>query len=1192
MAADANITGIEFEIRGSASNAAKSIEQLKASLSQLKGIANATGLSSVVNGLRNISNEAKRATKNVSMLTQSLARIGQNSVTALARDIDNTSNSAERASNTFNTLVNNIQVVNATADFSAVSRTVEDLESAVENASNVVSDLAQNLQGVRTADNIQATSREVQDFGERAEQANNRATISSERFRMAVDSVAGAIRGGLRSAIDAIAGSRVFDGLASGAQKAIGAIGGLGKRIGALTFQKPIESAQGLITKLGGVLGAFKRIAFYRAVRTVIKNITQGFQEGITNLKAWSEATGGEFARSMNSMTASMNYFKNSVAAAAAPLYNAFAPALDYIIDKVVAFINTINQLFALLTGASYWTRAKKVATGYAGAAKSAGGAAKEALKYLAPFDELNVLPSNSGSGGGGGGGGGAGAGDLFENVATFDSAIADFASQLKDMVNKGDWEGVGNLLADKLADALDSIPWGTIQNKLETIATNIARTLNGFIENPRIWDSLGVTIGEAINTVTGTVSAYFDTVKWQELGKSIVNMLDTALTTLNADQLGHSIASVVNAGVDKAYGFLSRGIQQGTFKKFGTKVGEAISAAIRDFHWSNAGANIGMAITALAQFITNTLKEIDFEDLGDKVKNFIASAISKINWNDVKSTLELALTSLVDFMIGLLPEPEAARDWGAKFGKFIAEGIDNILSGETSALGAKIAIFVDKLFLGIVEAMDAYVRELTKSPLFPDGIPLVPEGAMNSLRNFVNEDIEYYNQKIEDARKKNEKVTQSTENWGKSLTATKDKLSGINGNVKTFGKNGIKAYTDTATGAKKLATATANANKSTTKLEGSTTAYRKNQRLANKELETGIGLFKTTKINTDVAANGYRLFSKTAKDNLSQVSTSAKTTSTEIINRLSYAATDIRAKYKKSLGSASVNVDVRGSVDKSFTNAKNTMATLKDDTATKTIHGGVGGNFTSTKNTFDKVSDDTATKTIQGTGQNSKNWKDTTNAYNKLVSKPVTVTIQGTIKPVKTTITGITIRADNIITKGGQRLQLKAGGGVYKNGRWAPIQTYAQGGFPGQLFIAREAGPELVGTLGGHTAVMNNDQIVASVSSGVARAISNIRFNITGLGDPMATASRVMQAQTGAIEQSINALAMQYTASQQDEDMEGTLYNAMLRALTESNNEQMQENAVYLDGEILYKNTVRRNQQTVMRTGVNPLMV
>lgn len=51
--------------------------------------------------------------------------------------------------------------------------------------------------------------------------------------------------------------------------------------------------------------------------------------------------------------------------------------------------------------------------------------------------------------------------------------------------------------------------------------------------------------------------------------------------------------------------------------------------------------------------------------------------------------------------------------------------------------------------------------------------------------------------------------------------------------------------------------------------------------------------------------------------------------------------------------------------------------------------------------------------------------------------------------------------------------------------------KQYAAGGFPdaGQMFVAREAGPELVGTIGGRTAVANNDQIVASVSQGVADA-------------------------------------------------------------------------------------------------------
>jgi len=70
---------------------------------------------------------------------------------------------------------------------------------------------------------------------------------------------------------------------------------------------------------------------------------------------------------------------------------------------------------------------------------------------------------------------------------------------------------------------------------------------------------------------------------------------------------------------------------------------------------------------------------------------------------------------------------------------------------------------------------------------------------------------------------------------------------------------------------------------------------------------------------------------------------------------------------------------------------------------------------------------------------------------------------------------------------------QRKANGGIFANGQWHDITAYAGGGLPpvGQMFIAREKGAELVGNINGNTAVMNNDQIVASVSEGVYKAVS-----------------------------------------------------------------------------------------------------
>ena len=51
----------------------------------------------------------------------------------------------------------------------------------------------------------------------------------------------------------------------------------------------------------------------------------------------------------------------------------------------------------------------------------------------------------------------------------------------------------------------------------------------------------------------------------------------------------------------------------------------------------------------------------------------------------------------------------------------------------------------------------------------------------------------------------------------------------------------------------------------------------------------------------------------------------------------------------------------------------------------------------------------------------------------------------------------------------------------------------FVDGGFPddGQLFLARESGPEFVGSMGGHTAVANNDQIVEGIREGVESAMA-----------------------------------------------------------------------------------------------------
>ena len=71
------------------------------------------------------------------------------------------------------------------------------------------------------------------------------------------------------------------------------------------------------------------------------------------------------------------------------------------------------------------------------------------------------------------------------------------------------------------------------------------------------------------------------------------------------------------------------------------------------------------------------------------------------------------------------------------------------------------------------------------------------------------------------------------------------------------------------------------------------------------------------------------------------------------------------------------------------------------------------------------------------------------------------------------------------------------ARGGVIQASHGAVIRAANGLSLPptGQMFVAREAGPELVGSIGGgRTAVLNNNQIVSSVSDGVYAAVTDAR--------------------------------------------------------------------------------------------------
>lgn len=84
--------------------------------------------------------------------------------------------------------------------------------------------------------------------------------------------------------------------------------------------------------------------------------------------------------------------------------------------------------------------------------------------------------------------------------------------------------------------------------------------------------------------------------------------------------------------------------------------------------------------------------------------------------------------------------------------------------------------------------------------------------------------------------------------------------------------------------------------------------------------------------------------------------------------------------------------------------------------------------------------------------------------------------------------------------------------------GNIAGVRTFANGGFvdEGQLFIAREAGAEMVGGIGRRTAVANNDQIVEGITYGVREANDDVVTAIYAVAQQIITAMREQGGNNG----------------------------------------------------------------------------
>lgn len=300
----------------------------------------------------------------------------------------------------------------------------------------------------------------------------------------------------------------------------------------------------------------------FRRLRTAIKD---SFTE-LQNSGAYYETT----KANIEALKSSLTTLKYQFGAAFEPIFNTVAPALQTLINYLVAVMNTISAFIAKLTGKSTYSKAVAATAEIASNTGSAAGSAAELNKQLQGFDERNNLDLDSGSSGGSGGGSSGDSSGVTYVEESVESALGDLTNKIIDQIKAGDWEGVGNTLSTKITEALNGIDWDTIKTKASTFGSNVASFFNGFITTD-MFSAVGTTLAEALNTAFTSLNSFGTTFDWTNFGTSIGTGLSTffkkADFSLWGDTVHTWLAGILDAGITL--------LETTDFELIGTRLGE-----------------------------------------------------------------------------------------------------------------------------------------------------------------------------------------------------------------------------------------------------------------------------------------------------------------------------------------------------------------------------------------------------------------------------------------------------------------------------------------------------------------------------------------------------------------------------------------------------------------------------------------
>lgn len=778
-------------------------------------------------------------------------------------------------------------------------------------------------------------------------------------------------------------------------------------------------------------------------------------KDGAQNMAKYSSDVNAK----MSQLTSAVATLKNAFGALAAPIISAVGPALTWFINLITAAINKVNQFISALIGKSTWTKATTQVKDYAAGLDKAANSAKKLKGQLQSFDELNNLNSNDSGGSDGSGGSGGNVSDMFEEVP-IDQNIADLANEIKNAIESGDWEGLGELVGNKIKSALDSIDWDKVYAAAITFGSGLALFLNGLI-SPELFGSVGSTIAGALNTALNFLNSFGHTFSWTNFGDSIAQGINDFFSTfdwkLAADTFNTLAHGIVTAASEAISG------------TDWTAIGQDIGTLLAGIDWIGLLSDVGKLIWEAIKAAVETWK-----GMFDKapIETAIFTAMSLLKLTGVGSLV----TGKIADVVG-----SALKSKGLSLGK-IAFGLG--MAGTTvflmdsddkvaSIIGAPITAFLAgytftgnvKLSLKIAAPVLAADAGLTIGQAIGDAIAdaTQPEEMEKYRVTFTWSDLFSY----------------SWDDWKQGFSDWWND---------TWGPGFDEFWKDNMSGDFKFKI-----------------PFTSIELPSHNEMGKAINNWlKKEKKNIEKKL-----------DNIVQITTEVKDTSSKWWS-------DVKKYWSEKVGKVKdFTTNVKNNAKDWWKNTKTWWSEKvgKVESFTTGVKNKASEWWSSVKKWWENT---TAGKEVKKFTANVKKaggtwWKDVSNDWKeKVVNAGKTLKIgisfaKNALSNLWSSVTGFfggkTVNVSTKATK-------KADGGIYTGGMWHNITKYALGtenAPTGQVFIAREAGPELVGTIGGHTSVVNNDQIVASVSDGVARAVrsvigtngSNVNVTFKVEGDP-----------------------------------------------------------------------------------------